>query len=54
MDLIIHAGDIGPASLLAELETLAPVKAVYGNTDGMDLRGVLPEMIRTGSRASIS
>jgi hypothetical protein len=35
---ILHAGDIGPWSLLAELEAIAPVSAVLGNTDeGLDL-----------------
>jgi uncharacterized protein len=44
VDLILHAGDIGPATLLVELETIAPVKAVVGNTDGFELSGVLPEV----------
>lgn len=30
---ILHAGDIGAPMLLRELETLAPVTAVSGNTD---------------------
>lgn len=30
---ILHAGDVGPADVLAELSTIAPVRAVYGNTD---------------------
>lgn len=30
---IIHAGDIGPLSLLAKLEAVAPVTAVLGNND---------------------
>ncbi len=30
---ILHAGDVGPASLLQELEQIAPVTAVMGNTD---------------------
>ncbi|MCX8090582.1 MAG: metallophosphatase family protein [Verrucomicrobiae bacterium] len=35
---ILHAGDVGPWSLLAELEAIAPVSAVLGNTDeGLDL-----------------
>ena len=46
VDHILHAGDIGPESLIEELETLAPVTAVYGNTDGRDLRGRLPEVAR--------
>jgi uncharacterized protein len=31
--LIVHAGDIGPRSLLEHLETIAPVVAVRGNVD---------------------
>lgn len=38
VDHILHAGDVGRADLLTELEALAPVTAVYGNTDGMELR----------------
>ena len=30
---ILHAGDIGPDALITELETIAPVTAVIGNTD---------------------
>ncbi len=30
---ILHAGDIGPDALIAELEAVAPVTAVCGNTD---------------------
>lgn len=32
-DLIVHAGDVGPRSLLQRLETIAPVVAVRGNVD---------------------
>jgi putative phosphoesterase len=32
-DLIVHAGDVGPRSLLERLETIAPVVAVRGNID---------------------
>lgn len=32
-DLIIHAGDIGNAAILAELAVVAPVTAVRGNND---------------------
>ena len=42
VDHILHAGDIGPAELLTELEAIAPVTAVWGNTDGFDLRRRLP------------
>jgi len=46
VDHILHAGDLGPAELLAELESLAPVTAVYGNTDGFDVRTRLPQVAR--------
>ena len=44
VDHILHAGDVGPAELLTELEALAPITAVYGNTDGWELRGRLPQV----------
>lgn len=46
VDHILHAGDIGPLELLAELEALAPVTAVYGNTDGFELRNRVPRVAR--------
>jgi len=30
---IFHAGDVGPPEILVELSAIAPVQAVYGNTD---------------------
>lgn len=33
VDHILHAGDIGPDHLIAELEAIAPVTAVLGNND---------------------
>ena len=33
VELILHAGDVGGADVLAELATIAPVEAVVGNTD---------------------
>jgi uncharacterized protein len=33
VDLILHAGDVGGRSVLDELGAIAPVRAVYGNTD---------------------
>jgi uncharacterized protein len=44
VDHILHAGDVGPASILTELEALAPVTAVYGNTDRDELRERLPQV----------
>ncbi|HEX2781529.1 MAG TPA: metallophosphoesterase family protein [Gemmatimonadaceae bacterium] len=33
VELILHAGDVGGDEILDELEIIAPVRAVYGNTD---------------------
>ena len=33
VERILHAGDVGPDDVLTELETIAPVNAVFGNTD---------------------
>ena len=33
VELILHAGDVGGDEILDELELIAPVRAVYGNTD---------------------
>ena len=45
VDRILHAGDIGPPELLLELEAIAPVTAVSGNTDGFDLRQRIPGVV---------
>ena len=44
VDHILHGGDVGRADLLVELRALAPVTAVYGNSDGFDLRKELPQV----------
>ncbi len=36
VELILHAGDVGAADVLRELELIAPVRAVRGNTDPVD------------------
>ena len=46
VDHIFHAGDIGSLSLLTELEALAPVTAVYGNTDDWDVRARVPRIAK--------
>ena len=33
VELILHAGDVGGDDILDELQLIAPVRAVYGNTD---------------------
>lgn len=42
VDHIIHAGDIGGAAVLLELEAIAPVLAVLGNTDVVPYPAVQP------------
>ena len=33
VEVILHAGDVGGEDILTELRIIAPVQAVYGNTD---------------------
>jgi len=44
VDHILHGGDIGEWDLIVELEALAPVTAVYGNTDSFDIRSRVPQV----------
>lgn len=44
VDRIIHAGDIGPYSILLELERIAPVTAVCGNTDRYEICDRVPDI----------
>ncbi len=46
VDQILHGGDVGPAELLDQLATLAPVTGVYGNVDGLDVRKRCPKVAR--------
>lgn len=45
VDRILHAGDIGEPDILLQLETIAPVTAVWGNTDDAAVRARLPEVV---------
>jgi len=47
VDRILHAGDIGEPEILLELETIAPVTAVWGNTDDFEMRARVPETVET-------
>ncbi len=49
VDHILHAGDIGPDHLIAQLESIAPVTTVLGNTDSSTLYR-LTETIVLGGR----
>jgi len=44
VDHILHAGDLGKPGILADLEAIAPVTAVYGNVDPPALRARLPQV----------
>jgi putative phosphoesterase len=43
VDRILHLGDVGKASILKELEKIAPVTAIRGNVDREGACGKLPE-----------
>ena len=45
VDEIWHAGDIGTLAVSDALETFKPLRAVYGNIDGADLRIRYPEIL---------
>lgn len=42
-DEIWHAGDFGNIALLDTLAAFKPLRGVYGNIDGKDVRAVVPE-----------
>lgn len=44
-DEIWHAGDFGDAALAEKLNAFKPLKGVYGNIDGQDIRGKYPEQL---------
>jgi putative phosphoesterase len=44
VELILHAGDVGGQHVLTELEAIAPVHAVFGNTDAPGERGLRAEL----------
>jgi len=44
VDMIVHAGDIGSAAILAELGAIAPVVAVRGNNDRDTWAASIPEI----------
>ncbi len=47
VELILHAGDVGGDDVLDELATIAPVGAVYGNTDAPDDPRLSPEIVKS-------
>jgi putative phosphoesterase len=44
-DEIWHAGDFGGEAVALALNGFKPLKAVYGNIDGQDIRSVYPEQL---------
>lgn len=45
-DEIWHAGDFGNIELANSLAAFKPLRGVYGNIDGQDIRQVYPEVLR--------
>jgi putative phosphoesterase len=44
VELVLHAGDVGGRDVLVELAAIAPVRAVYGNTDDRGQPGLAAEI----------
>ena len=44
VELILHAGDVGGHHVLDELSAIAPVRAVYGNTDSPGQPGLAADI----------
>jgi putative phosphoesterase len=44
-DEIWHAGDFGTIEIANNLKSIKPLKGVYGNIDGQDIRSVFPEQL---------
>ena len=42
-DEVWHAGDFGPVEILDRLKQFKPVRGVFGNIDGAEVRAELPE-----------
>ena len=45
-DEIWHAGDFGNTQLIAELQAFKPLRGVYGNIDGHEIRAEFPEVLK--------
>lgn len=45
-DEIWHAGDFGTAAIAGKLKSFKPLRGVYGNIDGYDIRSEYPEILR--------
>jgi uncharacterized protein len=56
VELILHAGDVGGAEIIDELALIAPVRAVYGNTDAPWDGPLVPalDLVLDGVRVHVS
>lgn len=53
VELILHAGDVGGSLILDELRLIAPVKAVFGNTDAPGDADLAEEILMEVGRVSL-
>jgi putative phosphoesterase len=44
VNFIVHAGDLVQLNVIDDLEQIAPVLAVHGNMDGLEVTGALPKI----------
>lgn len=44
-DEIWHVGDFGTATIAEQLQSFKPLRGVYGNIDGYDIKSVYPEQL---------
>jgi hypothetical protein len=44
VDHILHGGDVGKWDVVIDLQAVAPVTAVYGNSDDVEIRARLPQI----------
>lgn len=45
-DEIWHCGDFGNMEVVEKLEKIKPLRGVYGNIDGTEIRKIFPEVLR--------
>ena len=45
-DEIWHCGDFGNLQVIEALEKIKPLRGVYGNIDGTEIRKIFPEVLR--------
>jgi len=45
-DEIWHCGDFGNMEVIETLEKIKPLRGVYGNIDGTEIRKIFPEVLR--------